>query len=276
MFGGLSFFLLMAALGYANNLLYFFVFFLLSVALTAMVITDRNIHRIKISACSIPSCYVGEDAVVQLHLYNTDKRPSFLIEGKIAGEISSVKTIDAGSAATLGLKWKPTKRGWNQAPRVQIQSSYPFGMLNSWKLYHNKEKILVFPARRGFMNIPLNQRASELSGELGLFRDLREYLTSDSSRRIDWRASTKHQKLLTKNFESEGTQAYHFSWLQTQALEDFERRISQLAAWIDLCEKMGYNYSLEIGSFISGVSHGNFHYQKCLQFLAELEPEMLS
>lgn len=275
MFGGLGFFLLMAALGYANNLLYFFVFFLLSVAISAMVITDRNVHRVKIETCSAPPCFANETTQVQIELSNTGTQSSYLIETKIGASTSTIESLTPAIPSTANIEWTPSRRGWHTIPKLQIQSTYPFGLLRSWKVYKSSEKILVFPARIGSRDFRQKESDSNLAREIGIFRELREYQKTDSPQRIDWRSSIKHQTLLTKNFDSDQTKSFTFTWDQIQHLEDFEARISQLCLWIDDCERAGVTYSLEVGGFLSGLSRGPAHLQKCLQFLAELTEEQV-
>jgi uncharacterized protein (DUF58 family) len=273
MFGGLGFFLLMAALGYANNLLYFFVFFLLSVALTAMIITDRNIHRLKITSCHVPPCFANEETSVLLSIQNIKNQTSYLVVGKVGNGEVEIQKLGGLQSATLEPRWIPHKRGWQPGPRCQIQSTYPFGLLRGWKVYRSEKNVLVYPEKIGQKPLPTISMPASLSGEIGLFRELREFQTSDSFRRIDWRASAKHQELLSKSFESDETPCYRFHWEQTNFISDHELRISQLTKWIDQCERSGYSYALEIGSFSSGLAHGKFHLHKCLQYLAEMNPE---
>lgn len=129
---------------------------------------------------------------------------------------------------------------------------------------------LVYPAKKGDPQFPQKSYGSEDLKNSGLFRDHREYQSSDSTMRIDWRASARRQELLVKNFEEMEKPSLRFSWEQTSHLTDFESRISQLCLWIDEAEKRGHAYSLDLNNIKTPLERGPSHWKTCLESLAIL------
>ncbi len=270
--------LLMMALGSANNVLYIFVFFLASVSVTATVITNNNLERVRIAEVSAANCFADEEATFKVLMTNKGSSPSYYVDVKIndkqSQQISKIEEIPPHQERLVQVRGEKFPRGRQQVPRSQISSSFPFDLLRSWKLYRKTVHFLVYPARRGSLPFPQSSRSSQNLSEAGLFRDLREYQSSDSPRRIDWRASLKHDKILIKNFEALEERSHSFHWDQTAPAGAFEARLSQMATWIDQADKLGILYSCEVGTFKTELQKGSAHRQLCLEHLALLTPSL--
>lgn len=283
-FAVMSFIMLALAIGYLNNLLYFFVFLLISMALTGMWLTNKNVDSVVVRQIEALDLFANESGLFLLHLEN--KRPSIFLydiqiswqKNKEASDAVTVKEVHRGQNQYLS--FRPTQRGWQSAPRLVIQSVFPFHMLRAWKYYESSEKILVFPEKKGQSEFPdaegglfsdSNQRLQTETE--GLFRDHRDFQKTDSPNRIDWRRSLKHQKHLVRNYESPTEQNIQLSWQQTAHLGSFEERVSQLALWVDLAFRRNYLFSLKLQNQETGFDRSSEHYRACLRQLALLQPE---
>lgn len=263
------------AMGSANNVLYLFVFFLSSVSISAMVVTNDNLQRVRFASIKAAgSIFANETAAFSVLLKNQEKKPGYFVHVRVGTFENKIEEVPAQQERIVIVRGEHFKRGYQNLPKSQIWTSFPFGMLRSWKIYRQKNLILVYPERKGSTQFPMSRENSESLGDVGLFRDLREYQTTDSPRRIDWRASLKHEKMLIKNFESLAEKSHSFSWDQTKSIANFEDRISQLALWIDQAEKMGLHYSLEVGVFQTEAKKGSEHYHRCMSHLARLLPDL--
>lgn len=277
-FGAVVFIILIFALGYANNVIYIFVFLLVSMSITSMWLTNRNLEFVRFKAVSAVDVFACQENSVRVAVENSSQRPAFgfsVFTNDSAFPVPSedaqvIREIPALSESLVELSWQPSARGWHALPRLQIESTFPFDLLRTWRTFRPTEKVLIYPERKGSSTFPINMRASQNADQQGLFRDLREYSSGDPVKRIDWRASTKHQELLIKVFENEESPSFVFTWENTKHLGSFEDRISQLALWIDLCEKHGNSYSLQVGSHALPLTKGLLHYRECMKVLAEL------
>lgn len=273
------FVMLFMAVGYGNNLIYIYVFALISVSMSSMYLTNKNVERVEIESLDVEIAYAQEDALVGVTLNNPSTQDSyqldiyFLEREKPNQSVVTESLIAAQQKMTVPIKWKSSERGYVDLPRLILLSRFPFGILRAWKTFSSSEKILVYPSRTGMAQFPTSATSGNDQGNLGLFRDHRPYQSTDSPRRVDWRATAKYQNLLVKNFERAEQSALHLDWLQTSSLGDFETRLSQMSLWISQAHSLGLFYSLKILGFQTEMSHGLSHFRKCMEKLALLQPE---
>jgi len=257
------------ALGTGNNFAALLVFLLIGTASTGMHLTNQNVQRVQLSLQIPETCFANEPNTVICELKNESKTKSFQLE--ISGnELSeSVFTAEGGKSTACQIEWQPTRRGVTKFPRVTLKSSFPFSMLTAWKVAMDSADRIVFPQRSGSPTFPQGAGLKDEHSELGLFRELRELREFDSPRRIHWPSLGKHQRLLVKSFEeqSQGAQ-YLFRWEMTAHIRSIEGRLSQLSLWVDLAERMGSKYGLELDDFQSGLGNGAAHHLNCLEHLA--------
>ena len=266
----------MFALGYANNVIYIFVFLLVSTSITSMWLTNRNLEFIRFKNVFCGETFAGIKNPVRLTLENTGKSSSYALNVTGPETSQTVKVISPLSESLVEVQWQPIHRGWQRLPRFQVESTFPFDLLRTWRGFSSPEMFLVYPQRKGSPQFPKSGKSSSNLDQQGLFRDHRPFYSGDSVKRIDWRASAKHQEILLKVFESDDSHSFAFTWEDTRHLPQFEDRISQLALWIDLCEKQKSTYSLDIGNISFPMNQGQNHYRNCMKFLAELQFEDLT
>lgn len=283
-FGILSFILLVMAIGYGNNVLYFFVFLLVSMGLSTSWLTNNNIEIVNVTDFTFDSLFANEKNNVLIKIDNKTPKKSFIYDVEMLVEHDDKKKNQLNTIAEietqgfLSLVWQPSERGLVESPRVMMQSRFPYKILRSWKYYRKNGSFIVYPERKGDANIRTlighqSQRdeASKLETE-GLFRDYREFQNSDSPNRIDWKRSVKHGKHLVKNYEQSGERKILIDWKMTENISDFEDRVSQMALWVDLCHRQNESYSLRIENQQIDYGTGLFHYKNCLEKLALLKP----
>lgn len=285
-FGLIALVLLVMAIGYGNNLLYFFVFLLISMALSGMWLTNKNIESFEVSEVLTTNIFANEINHLELKLKNKDAQSAVwdvqisIADKAIKNKIHTVDEIRTDEVSKSSfVDWRPQFRGQFQRPRILIQSEFPFRMLRAWKYYGQPEQIIIFPERKGQTNIPVNegrkldeQQMAQLENQ-GLFRDYREFQKSDSPQRIDWKRSLKHQKHFVKNFEVSGEEKVLIDWEMTSFLTNFEDRVSQMALWVDNCQKKNNDYSLRIAHLQTEYLSHQQHYKDCMTTLALLKPE---
>lgn len=267
----MAFVLFIMAMGYANNLIYMFVFFLISVAFTGMVLTNRNVANVKIKSIGSDGLFAKEPGEIFLSLETVKARSSsWNLQFAINKKNTQGLMRDLKENAVVTLPWIPEHRGLNRLPVVAVKSAYPFGLLQAWQNRKDQEQILVFPQRKGRTDLPQEGFGSERPDNAGVFREHRAFQSSDSPRRVDWRASARRQELLIKNHEEPESKSIQLTWEQTESIADFEGRISQLSLWVDEAERKGIQYSLSVGGFQSAVSRGPAHWKTCMERLALL------
>lgn len=256
------------AIASQNNLIYLFVFAEISIALSSMFYTNLNIHRVRLRDISVSDSFAQEPNWVEVSLTTLKDKPIYQTSVRWSTEKTGLPLPPA--TLSIAIPWTPRRRGQQRLPSLTIESSFPFGLLRSWKLQRTGQEVIVFPSRRGSSNFPSSSVGDRAVDKQGLFYDLRPFQRGDWPRRIDWRASQRAQKLLIRRFEEESSLQLQFHWQQTSHLPNIEERISQLALWVDKAEKQKTDYSLQVGPWNSGRGHGYGHWQKCMQHLALL------
>ena len=281
-FGAVTLILLILSIGYENNLLYFFAFLLVSMALTGMWLTNKNVDSANLIDMHAEFLFAGEKNTLAVHLQNIDPKNSICnaelqIDSKLNSQISIEKVSEIQKQQKVNLTWIPAQRGYVEWPRLLFQSRFPYKMLKAWKYFSKKGTVLIYPQKVGIPELPseVDQDAPESEPQKSLndelFRDFRQFQQTDSPLRIDWKKSLKHQQHLVKTFESSQQKKIILDWSSTSFLNNFEDKISQLALWIDVCEKNNQLYSLRIKSFQSAFGRNTSHYRLCLDKLALLQ-----
>ncbi len=262
------------AVGAANNLAYIFIFFLISVALTSMSITNKNVDGLIISEPTGGIIFAEEPCNLGVLIQNKNATcvRDLEIYGKGYDQKLILNELDSGLEVSILVPWTAPRRGLINSPIFISQSDYPFGLLRAWKVFEFPKKFFVFPARKGDPTFPPLSVVSQENKNGGLFKDHRFYTSSDPLSRIDWKASARRQSHLIKTFEESENHSLYFCWEQTSHLNDFEARVSQLALWLDKAEKSGLLYSVKINDHQTLFESGKSHYLKCLEFLALMNP----
>ncbi len=270
------------AIGYGNNILYFFVFLLVSMGMTTSWLTNKNVDSVRVQDLQSSFLFANEINILTAHVDNENKKNTplwdveFRVEYRIKKNAELHVLSELENVGYVTINWIPEKRGYHRSPRLLIQSRFPFKILRAWKYFHRTNELLVFPQRKGRESLKSligmqssKDEAANLDNE-GLFRDYREFQSSDSPARIDWKRSVKHQKHLLKNYEKSGDRKILIDWDMTASVLDIEERISQLALWIDLCHQQNEVFSLKIKNFKTDFFSSPSHYKSCLEKLALL------
>jgi uncharacterized protein (DUF58 family) len=255
------------AIGYGNNVLYLFVFFLIGVALVSTVVTNQNTDKVEVLSCEPLPAFVNESTLLNIKLSNKSSAV-YDLEVQVANSFEKVTKLLKHTECRVQVPWVPTKRGEQESPKILVRSRYPFGLTMSWKVFKINLKIIVFPELKGKSQFPEGSEFHNVSDDIGVFMNHREFAQGDSYRRVDWRASARHGELLSKVFDGPRKRRVSFTWEQTQDLTAIEDRISQLALWVVLAEKEGYEYSLNNGETQIETGSGLDHNLICLNVLS--------
>lgn len=164
------------------------------------------------------------------------------------------------------------RRGWVDAPRMQLSSTLPFGLFHTWAWITPAQRLLVYP--RPLHDLPPPPRADDptrrtLGGDD--LAGLRAYHAGDPIRHVAWKASARHGDLLVREFDhAAARQPLRFDWAATGNV-DRETRISRLTGWICDAYAAGHTWTLVLDDQRQlGPAANAAHYHHCLTTLAEL------
>ena len=147
------------------------------------------------------------------------------------------------------------QRGVYQLAGWRVETSFPFGLLNSGRVFAAPQRLIVFPAFTPLsaLGIPTGRRhhpggvalASHL-GDSFEFLGNREYRDGDNPRDIDWRATARLQTPIVREYREEYFLRVavvldtHLPQPTTQAKASFEHAVSLCAAVGDFMARQEY------------------------------------
>jgi uncharacterized protein (DUF58 family) len=161
--------------------------------------------------------------------------------------------------------------------RIPVESVFPLGFFTARKVVTVRQTYFVYPMPGGALPLPRSAMpASRLKGALHIggvriegddFSGVRAWLPGESQRHIDWKAASRGQPLLTKQWAGESDEILRFDW-DTLAPLDTEARLSQITRWIIQAERSGAQYALRLPNQVFPPSYGDRHLHLCLRALA--------
>src|SRR5450830_1064897 len=244
--------LLVGSINYALSLGFVVTFLLAGMAVISMLHTWRNL------------AYLAKDSL---------QRARFSIAAHFDDTIPTYADIVAAGESPIRLLLPTEKRGWLKAERVTLFTEFPLGLFYAWSYVALDARCMVYP-KPATHHLPLP--ASPDQGAAGVlnsssgdddFAGHRAYQLGDSPKRVDWKASSREQGLLTKQFQGEAQSTLWLDWVTTP-VADNEQRISQLTRWVLDAHGLKHTYGLRIPGAEISPNNSEAHYHRCLQALA--------
>jgi uncharacterized protein (DUF58 family) len=284
-FGGSCLLLIYSSFASGNNLMYLYTFFLCSLGFTSLWLTHVNVTDVRVDSVTIEDVFADVPAYATVTLFNNSKKSRYFI--KVYCQVTEpvvVEVIKPKSFTRVRVPLGYFSRGEHRLPRLTLNSTFPFLLLVSWKVYMFEKTFLVFPKREGVSNPPFIQALNEnkegrtidqVRSADSEFAGHRKFENSDSSRHIDWKAFARTERLLVKDYQGYRPHQVNIQWKKTRDIKGLEKRLSQMALWIEIAESKGFHYSFEMGSQNFNSDRGRVHYLKCLKTLALTREEAI-
>lgn len=267
------FLMLLVAINYQNSLAYGLTFLLMSMCVLGILHTYRNISGLVLSAGVTHSVFVGETVILRLRLESGRYARQAIALGWDVNQLQRVDVM-ADGLMEIELTLPAENRGWIRAPRLRVESVFPLSLLRAWSWLDLEQTALIYP-RPIAGTMPLLsgvQPHADDEGETTLrsgvddYHGLRPYEAGDNRRRVHWKAWSRGQGLLVKDFtDSSGLDLC----LDFMALGgDIEERLSRLCYWVLILSQRHQPFALRLPGFLSPVSSGETHREHCLRALA--------
>jgi hypothetical protein len=103
--------------------------------------------------------------------------------------------LPSASAGTVGLRFVPAARGWQDVPPLVVETRFPFGFMRAWTVWQPATQLLVWPRPEPSppalplllgRDVPASTPARRLDTDPG-FNGLRPWRSGDSMRDVAWR-----------------------------------------------------------------------------------------
>lgn len=267
------FLMLLVAINYQNSLAYGLTFLLLSMAILGILHTYRNLSGLVISAGVVRAVFVGETVQLNLRLESAGHAHQAVALGWDAGQLQQVD-VAAQGRIEIALTLPAQNRGWLRAPRLRVESVFPLSILRTWSWLDLEQTALIYP-RPVAGAMPLLKGVQPHAHDQGVaaqgpgvddYQGLRVYQPGDSRRRLHWKAYSRGQGLLLKDFTDLSGQDLCLDFMALGG--DIEERLSRLCYWVVVLSQRQQPFALRLPGFLSAVDSGNQHRETCLRALA--------
>lgn len=268
--------MLIGSINYTLSLGFILTFLLAGMGNVAMLHTWRNLANLHIRPHRAEPVFAGEEAVFELIVAEQQLRARYAIAAHFEGIPPVYTDIPAGGESTIKLSVPTKKRGWLKAGRVTFFTEFPLGLFHVWSYVTIEMRCLVYPHPLIQSSAVPNTADMGATGSLDQssgdddFAGHRDYQLGDSPRRVDWKASSREQGLLTKLFQGEGQSTLWLDWDQTPGV-DGEQRIRQLTRWVMDAQATHKSYGLRLPAMTINPANSDAHYHRCLEALALME-----
>lgn len=278
-FAGLLLIMLIGSINYTLGLGFALTFFTGACAVADMVMTARNLNRLRLAPGRAQPVFSGQEAQFELRLLNPTPRARYAIRIGFQhdGEPRQAVDVPAGGDAVLALAAPTEGRGWLAAPRVRLLTRFPLGLFRAWAYWQPDLRVLVYPApEENAPPLPHSGAASEDGhGLVGLdnFAGIRAYQPGDPMRHLAWRQIARHDpalggQLATKHFEGGAVAGMTLDFALLPLGMDLELRLSRMAHWVLEAERRALPYAFRLGHHDLPAGLGEAHRAACLRALA--------
>lgn len=264
--------MLLGALNYNNNPALMLGFLLAAAVHNSFVRAHLNLSGLRLLALQAEPVAAGEPMHLRCLLQGDGRRdrPALLLDCEQSPAGASLHGADAQRVA---VDWTPARRGWQQPPRIRVQTRFPLGLAVAWCYFWPRTQVLVYP-RAERQPPPLPNAAGLGSAQAHRGRGdelhhLRDYRNGDPLRDVAWKSSARAGQLLVREYEQPQASEMSLSWPATHGLPH-EARISRLAAWVDMAEQQQRHYRLQLPQQQIAPGRGPAHRHACLCALAEM------
>ncbi len=212
------------SLSSGNNLLYLLLSALLATLFVSWAPSRLNLCRVEVSVRFPNHIFAGESAPFDLTVTNRSRLlPTFSLTVAMSEEEPAASSkVKEGEANQIELVYLPIvparasararierdfpKRGVYPISGFVLHSRFPFGFLEQRRRLEASGEIVVYPAPRPldeFIHAPPPLPGLVESRAKGGGSDLyaiRQYLSSDHRRQIDWKATAKTSQVMVREF----------------------------------------------------------------------------
>jgi uncharacterized protein (DUF58 family) len=265
------------AINYQNNLLFSFSCLLVSVFITTIAFTYKNLSGLTIKSGNCEPIFEGQKATIKVDLSVLSGSPKQGISIGFSSE-NAYQVNQVGSSSSALLSCLAAKRGLLIVPRFTLFSHYPLGLLRCWTWVKLDFKVLVYPKPhfkpfKMFSNI--NGDDLEYSEVTQLkkgqtaddFYGFKTYQPGDSLKHVAWRQYAKTGQLLTKEFSSVLGIFHFLEWDSLMGI-GVEDRLQILCGWVLTAHDDAIEYGLILPDQKISVGSGESHKKICLEALA--------
>ena len=264
--------MLMGSINYNNNLGFLFTFLLGSMVLVSIFHTYGNIKGIAVAAIQSQAIFESQDAVFEIMLQNLPAS-SFGLRFRLNQSQETLIQTTADMGHRVAVIVKSPKRGRISVDKLEVETEYPLGLFRISRSISVIGSCLVYP-----QPIPVNKLTDQdlmaahesqeaVSSPADDFKGLRTFQDGDALKHIFWKAFSKGQGLLVKEFMQSTSPELCLNWEKISS-DNKEKKLSILCAMVLKAHNLKLAYGISLPGHIIPAHTGRQHKHACLRALA--------
>lgn len=237
---------------------------LLSFLIVSGVLGKTNISGVE-TAIDVPDeIYAKHEIPLSISIYNRKKlSPAFLLRVTVQGKTVLVPYVGRGRMKSRFLAVTFDGRGMRTIEDIHVCSAFPFNFFVRCTRSLLSFQCVVFPVPRqqpgayvsdGEYHDQGDGRTDRRGGDPDIF-SIRDYMTGDPLRYINWKASARTGRLKTKEFTSPSVEPVIIDFERVD-IADLELKLSHVTFMVDSLSRRQVPVGLKIGTsmFKPGLS----------------------
>lgn len=279
--------LLVGSINYSLQLGFLLTFLVASMAVVGMHSTHANLVQIALRGVRVDPVFAGDVAVFELSATNPGTMDRFALRFAFepapkrrrdrtarASRPPTVTTeLPARGLRTVHVPLPAPARGRLPAPRITIETRFPFGLWRAWAYLTPALTGMVYPKPEDDAP-PLPPAAGGAGDTIGMassgddFAGVRPYQPGDAQKLIAWRLAARSEELSVKQFEATGGGELLLDFDALPPTLDLEQRLARLTRWVLDADAAHLRYGLRLPDTMIFIGSGAPHREQCLTALA--------
>ena len=168
----------------------------------------------------------------------------------------------------------PTKKRGRLSPgELTIASEYPFGLFDFHTICQINSDCLVYPKPVPVQKLAMQDLLQAHSSKGAAldnvedFKGLRSFQNGDPLQHIFWKAFSKGQGLMVKEFMGSASPSLCFSWERIKT-DNLEKTLSVLCGMVLKAHGLKLKYAIRLPGRLIAPDKGEHHKHACLRALA--------
>lgn len=288
-FGIVTLMLLVGSINYMLQLGYLLTFLVASMAIVGMHYTHSNLAQIVVRGVQVESVYAGDVAAFEINVTNPTTVDRFALRFSFAPPTETFRflrrraaeperpviTIElpARGLRTITVPLPAPLRGRLPAPRMTIETRFPFGLWRAWAYFTPALTATVYPAPEldapalPFTGIGVGDGvAMATSGDD--FAGVRPYVPGDAHKMIAWKLAARSDELSVKQFDAPVGGELMLDYFELPDVLGIEGKLSRLTRWVLDADAAHMRYGLKLPDAMIFIGSGSEHREHCLRALA--------
>lgn len=271
---GLSLFgMLLASLNYSNSMGFALTFLLAGLGLVAMHWCHQNLSGAVARGFRLRPAFAGHPARLEFALENPGRTARLDLQASCGSVASAPLDLSARASGELHIDLPTYRRGRLSIDRIELHTSFPFGLFRAWAWLHPECETVVYPPPAAQAPPPPHGGTEESGGRWNEqegeddFAGLRSFRHGDSPRRVAWKAAARGDDLPVKVFAGSTRGSAWLDWFSLGAMP-VESRLAVLCRWVLDAHAGGGAYGLRLPGTEIAPGMGAAHRRHCLAALA--------